>query len=106
MKLILKALVLLSALAFCNLGLTQGTKADYERALNLRTQARGKLFKGSVEARWHPDGTQFWYRNKLAKGASEFVVVEADTGKRTIIGNGTRLVRALEESLEYEFKDP
>ena len=103
MKLILKALVLLCALAFCNLGLTQGTKADYERALNLRTQARGKLCKGWVEARWHPDGTQFWYRNKLAKGASEFVVVETETGKRTIIGNGNRLVRALEESLEHEF---
>ncbi|MED5418564.1 MAG: hypothetical protein VYA27_07665, partial [Verrucomicrobiota bacterium] len=105
MTLVLRALAILSSLALCNIALGQGSKADYERTSNLRTQARGKLLKEWVEARWHPDGTQFWYQNKLGDGQSEFVVVEAATGNRTVIPNGSRLLRALEESLEQEFKE-
>ena len=63
MKLALRVLAILCFLAVCNVGLARGSKADYERALNLRTQARSKLLKGWVEARWHPDGTHFWYQN-------------------------------------------
>ena len=99
MTMILKTLVAISVLACCKMGQAQGTKDDYERALNLRTQARGKLIRGSVEARWSRDGTRFWYRNKLAKGASEFVVVEAETGKRTIIEDGNRLVMVVKYHL-------
>ena len=105
MKLILRVLAILCSLALCNIALARGSKADYERALNLRTQARGKLLKGWVEARWHPDGTQFWYQNKLADDRSEFVVVETATGNRAVIPNGSRLIKALEESLEHEFKE-
>ena len=61
----------------------QGTRADYERADQLREQSRGKTLNLKLDAHWAEDGKQFWYRRQLANGAGEFVTVEAATGSRT-----------------------
>src|SRR5262245_1447506 len=50
-----------------------------------RTQRRpmtGGIYKGRVEPHWFQDNTRFWYRNDLRAGAKEFVLVDAESGKR------------------------
>ncbi|MEO7319466.1 MAG: DPP IV N-terminal domain-containing protein, partial [Chthoniobacteraceae bacterium] len=61
----------------------QGTRADYERADQLRERSRGKVLNLKVEANWSKDGKQLWYRRQLANGGEEFVTVDAATGART-----------------------
>jgi dipeptidyl-peptidase 4 len=55
----------------------QGTKEDYARAERLRADSQGKVFKARVDPHWFADNDAFWYRNDLAQGAREFVVVDA-----------------------------
>ncbi len=76
--------VLTLALAAAPRPRAQGTRADYERAANLRAQADGKLRKGWIEAQWLADGKRFWYKNDLAEGGSEFVFVDAEAGRRQV----------------------
>ena len=77
----------------------QGTKIDYERAVGLRAQIEGKVFKDRIEAHWLSDGQRLWYRNKLADGASQFVWVDAGKGRRQTAFNHEKLAAALSEKL-------
>ena len=43
----------------------------------LRERTQGKVFRDRVDPHWFADGDRFWYRNDLAGGAREFVVVDA-----------------------------
>ncbi len=80
----------------------QGTRADYERAANLRAQAKGKLLKGWIDARWLPDGERLWYLNKLADGTGECVFVDARAGTRLRLDT-VALASALEKKLGKSF---
>jgi len=79
--------------------LAQGTKADYERAARLVQKTKGKVFKDRVDSQWLADGDRFWYQNKLAGGASEFVFVDANTGTRRPAFDHTKLAAALTKKL-------
>ena len=74
--------------------LGQGTSADYERAKKLREMTRGKVFKTRVDAHWFGDDNQFWYRNDLAEGKRQFILVDA--GKATRGGLADQLYKHLE----------
>jgi hypothetical protein len=63
-------------------GKAQGTKADYERADTLAAKMDGKLFKSRVQPHWLTGNERFWYRNDLAEGAREFILVDAAKGTR------------------------
>src|SRR4051794_29543009 len=76
-------------------GRAQGTKEDYARADRLREQTRGKVFKDRVVPHWFADGDHFWYRNDLADGAREFVVVDAIEGTRRLAFDHAKLAEAL-----------
>lgn len=73
----------------------QGTRADYERAANLRTLTRDKVFKARVDAHWLADNTRFWYRNELPGGAREFILVDAAKGTRAPAFDHARLAASL-----------
>src|SRR5262245_22173621 len=45
-------------------------------------RARRLVFRDRVVAHWFGDNTRFWYRNDLADGAREFVLVDAAKGLR------------------------
>jgi hypothetical protein len=77
---ILLALAALAATAFA-----QGTRADYERAQTLNQRTENKVFRAKVTPHWLPDGNSFWYRNDLADGVKEFVVVDALKGERKVV---------------------
>src|SRR5262249_16918613 len=43
---------------------------------------RGRVSKAQVTAHWFHGNTRFWYRNDLAGGTREFVLVDAERGTR------------------------
>jgi dipeptidyl aminopeptidase/acylaminoacyl peptidase len=75
--------------------LAQGTAADYERASRLSQRTRDKVFKARVEPHWFDGDNKFWYRNDLAGGKREFVLVDAVRGTREPAFDHTRLAAAL-----------
>ena len=90
----------LSLLAmFCGLTTSngQGTRSDYERASNLRSTTENKVFKAEVRPHWFAENTRFWYRNDLAAGAKEFIVVDAVKGIRQSAFDHARLACSLSE---------
>jgi dipeptidyl aminopeptidase/acylaminoacyl peptidase/uncharacterized protein (DUF885 family) len=75
--------------------LGQGTPADYDRAANLYARTQNKVFKDRVNPHWLAGGNRFWYRNDLADGAREFILVDAVRGERRPAFDHVRLAAAL-----------
>jgi dipeptidyl aminopeptidase/acylaminoacyl peptidase len=82
----------------------QGTRADYERARSLFARTRNKVFSAQVEAYWLAGNNRFWYRNDLAGGAREFVLVDAVQGLRQAAFDHGRLAAALAKATGKECK--
>ena len=59
----------------------QGTRADYQRAAELRDRMRDKVTNRSVKAHWLSDGERFWYLKELGGGRNKYVMVDARTGE-------------------------
>lgn len=98
-------------LAFCCLllaagaALAQGTADDYKRSDALGARLRGKVFRTRVEPTWFAGDRRFWYRNDLAKGEREYVLVDADAGTREPAFDHARLAAALAKASGKKF-DP
>ena len=70
-----------------------------------------RVFRDRVDAHWFANATKFWYRNDLANGMKEFVLVDANSGSRIpafdhdavalALGNGTETGRLPIDSLEF-----
>jgi len=61
---------------------SHGTAADFEAALSLAKRTENKVFRDRVQANWLPDGKTCWYRVQTAPGKSEFVLIDAASGRR------------------------
>jgi dipeptidyl-peptidase 4 len=72
-----------------------GSKADYERANNLRNLTQNKVFRARVQPHWFAKNTRFWYRNDLPDGAREFIRVDAEKGVRGAAFDHEKLAAAL-----------
>lgn len=70
---IISCLLLLSSVALA---------VDFEAALGLAKHTENKVFRDRVQANWLPDGKTFWYRVQTAAGKSEFVLIDATSGRR------------------------
>ncbi len=75
--------------------LAQGTRADYQRAAQLRQLTRGKVFRDRVSPHWFEDDNLFWYRVATGPDACEFVLVDAVKGLRQPAFDHSRLAQAL-----------
>jgi len=53
----------------------------YQRAAQAG-RPRGTVYKAEIRPHWFHDNTRFWYRNDLAGGAREFILVDAQTAQR------------------------
>jgi dipeptidyl-peptidase 4 len=60
------------------------------------------VLKGRIEPQWFADNSRFWYRNELAQGAREFVVVDAVAGKRAPAFEANLVAAALSQQLGRE----
>lgn len=76
----------------------QGTRADYERANNLRALTENKVFRHPVQPQWLPGSTQFWYQVKTGTNAHEFIFVDAEKGERKPLFDHARLAKALTDA--------
>jgi dipeptidyl aminopeptidase/acylaminoacyl peptidase len=73
----------------------QGTAADYERSTSLFRRMQNKVFPGRVTPHWLAGGKRFWYRNDLQDGKRDFVLVDAEAGKREPAFDHAKLAAAL-----------
>ncbi|MHC4426256.1 MAG: DPP IV N-terminal domain-containing protein [Planctomycetota bacterium] len=101
---VIRAAVLAASLFAAQNGAAQGTRSDYERALNLRELTANKVFKDRVRPHWLSGNTQFWYRNDLADEQREFILVNAETGIRQPAFDHERLATALAKAAAKEIQ--
>ena len=80
----------------------QGTQADYDRANHLAESVKNKVFRATIAPHWLGDNKRFWYRNDLAEGHREFVLVDAPAGTRGPAFDHTRSAAALAKSAGKE----
>lgn len=73
----------------------QGTKEDYERAGALYARTRNKVFRDKVTPNWFDGGRRFWYRVDLPGQAREWILVDAQVGKRELAFPHDKLAEAL-----------
>ncbi len=93
--------VICALLALCAATLAasaQGTRADYDRANNLRRLTSNKVFRDRVQPHWFADNTRFWYEVKTGPDTREFVVVDAEKGTRQSAFDHARLAEALQKA--------
>lgn len=62
-----------------------------------------KVFRDRVVPHWFAGDARFWYRNELRDGESEFVVVDAERGARSLAFDHARLAEALSRAVGKEF---
>jgi len=80
---------------------SQGTQADYERALGLREKLTSLALNMPDRPAWIDKTSRFWYR-KSVKDGFEFNVVDAGTLKKKIAFDHEKLASALASVLEDE----
>jgi len=78
-------------------------QAAYQRAAQ-GGRPRGNVYKAEIHAHWFHDNTRFWYRNDLAGGTREFVLVDAEAGKRGAAFDHKKLAAALSKAAEREYQ--
>lgn len=79
--------------------LAQGTKSDYERARTLGKRAEGKVYRASVKPNWIAEEPRFWYRNDLAGGRREFILVDASVPAKRPAFDHAKLAASLSKLL-------
>lgn len=70
----------------------------YKQAALLNSTARNTVFKASVSPYWQRQGGSFSYRNVLKDSATEYVLVDATTGKKRAAFDKERLAKALSKA--------
>jgi dipeptidyl aminopeptidase/acylaminoacyl peptidase len=73
------------------------------RFANQRNPSRGKVYKDRITAHWFANNARFWYRNDLAGGAREFILVDAEAGVRQAAFDHQKLATALSKAVGQEY---
>ena len=61
------------------------------------------VYKSRITPHWFDDNHRFWYRNDLRGGAKEFIVVDAEAGKRDQAFDHDKLAAALSKAAGADF---
>lgn len=67
-------------------------------SLVLSGSALAEIYKTRINPQWSADNSHFWYRNDLAKGAREFVLVDLQKGTRQAAFDHGQLAQSLREA--------
>jgi dipeptidyl aminopeptidase/acylaminoacyl peptidase len=67
----------------------------YQSAESRAQDRRPRVYKSSVTPNWFAENTHFWYRNELAGGRFEYILVDAVKGIRKPAFDHDRLAKAL-----------
>ena len=104
LKNVIGATVLLASFLAAQHVFAQGTRSDYERALNLSETTADTVFKDRVTAHWLKDNKRFWYRNDLPENKREFIFVDTEKGIRQHAFNHERLAASLAKATNQEIQ--
>ena len=74
-------------------GIGQGTKADYERAAEIRERFSGKVYKENLHPHWI-GGNHFWYETNV-RSKREYLLVNGNKGKRRTFSDKEKFDEAL-----------
>ncbi|HEX7375680.1 MAG TPA: DPP IV N-terminal domain-containing protein, partial [Pirellulales bacterium] len=91
-----------TGLALSNSAWAQGSRADYQRAAQLRRNVENTVFRDRVQPNWLPGGNRFWYRVRTGRDRHEFVLVDAEHGWRGPLFDHVRLAAVLSRNLKRE----
>ena len=97
--LIAGAVILLSSLQTH----AQGTRADYDRADEIRKEYSDKTYYDKVNVNWIDSSKQMWYSVNTPKG-TEYFLVDADKESRNPAFNQEKLAASLSDILDHEIK--
>ena len=78
----------------------QGRKSDYERAKTYSSRVRNLVFRDAVKPNWFDAGRKFWYRVQTGTDSFEYVLVDADAGKRKLVFDHEQVSEVLSSQLE------
>jgi len=81
---------------------TNETQMTQRRWRGFRAPARG-VYKAQIVPHWFDNNKCFWYRNDLSGRAREFILVDAEQGKRTRAFDHAKLAAALSKAAGQEF---
>ena len=73
----------------------ENLRQAYERADRLGSRVAGQVFKATLTPHWLPGKPRFWYRNDNRDGTKEFLLVDAERGRRERAFDHDRLASAL-----------
>jgi hypothetical protein len=62
------------------------------------------VFRDRVEPHWFANDSRFWYRNNLRNGTKEFVLVDAEKGKRGPAFDHAKLATALSKAANEKYE--
>lgn len=77
---------------------------NFEHADKYDALTRLPVFKARLTPHWFFGGTRFWYRNDLARGAREFVTVDAEQGKRGPSFDHKKLAAGLSQASATKYR--
>jgi dipeptidyl aminopeptidase/acylaminoacyl peptidase len=82
-------------------------RKGYERAGQFGGGRRGQVpgvYKSQITPHWFANNTRFWYRNDLKGGTREFMVVDAEHGRRGPAFDHAKLAASLSTAAGKEYK--
>ena len=62
------------------------------------------IYKSQITPHWFANNTRFWYQNDLRGGGREFILVDAEQGKRQMAFDHQKLAAALSNALGEQIK--
>ena len=104
LKTVIQATILLASFLAVQEVWAQGTRSDYERAMNMSKTTANKVFKDRVTAHWLEDNKRFWYRNDLPENKREFIFVDTEKGIRQPAFDHERLAASLAKATNQEIQ--
>ena len=78
-------------------------RAAYQRARR-GGGTSAEVYKTQIVAHWFDNNQRFWYRNALADGAGEFILVDVGNGRRSPAFDQTKLAAALAKAIGKEVR--
>jgi hypothetical protein len=64
---------------------------------SLAGNVNAQVYKSQIKPQWSADNSHFWYRNDLAQGQQEFVLVDLKKETRRLAFDHSKLAASLEE---------
>jgi dipeptidyl aminopeptidase/acylaminoacyl peptidase len=78
-------------------------RAGYQRSQRT-TRTRPQVYKSQITPHWFHDNGRFWYRNDLAGGGREFILVDAERGQRQDAFDHAKLAASLSKAAGKDYK--